>query len=230
VVKNDASIKRPFKENRLIGDSLFSFNMAFLFVNMLLFGLIIFMCLRSLFKLGVFAKTSTVGFLKIFLTCLPFLLLFILLIIISAIIYLIVNDFVIVAMFKDKIKFTQAWPKVSKILLANKVNFILYILIKWALAIAASLIYFIIYLISLFSLLFPAVMSICILYCLYLIIPGALHIPYLIVLFIVGVPFLFFLLFCLLCLYLPFAVFFRTFSIKFIGCLEPQYNLFKELK
>lgn len=227
VIKNDASIRVPFRENKIIGNSLFSFNILFMFMSMLLAGLIIFMCVSSLIKIGIFTKTSTIGFLKILGVCLPPILLFILLIIIAAIIYLIVNDFVLAVMLREKIKFLQAWEKTLAILGLNKVNFILYILIKIGLNICASLIYLIVYLASLFGMLFPTMACISVFYFIYRIIPEGLQIFYIVILLIIAIPLAIFLIYCLLCLYLPFAIFFRTLSVKFLGRLNPRYNLFK---
>ncbi|MDP2923361.1 MAG: hypothetical protein Q8O30_06560 [Candidatus Omnitrophota bacterium] len=227
VIKNDASIRVPFRENKIIGNSLFSFNIVFMFMSMLLAGLIIFMCVSSLIKIGIFTKTSETGFLKILGVCLPSILLFILLIIIAAIIYLIVNDFVLAVMLREKIKFLQAWKKTLAILGLNKINFILYILIKIGLNICASLIYLIVYLASLFGILFPTMACISVFYFIYRIIPDGLQIFYIVILLIIAIPLAIFLIYCLLCLYLPFAIFFRTLSVKFLGRLNPRYNLFK---
>jgi hypothetical protein len=43
---------------------------------------------------------------------------------------------------------------------------------------------------------------------------------------IVAIPIVLFLWYCFMCMYLPFAVFFRTFSVKFFGKLDSRYNLF----
>jgi len=226
VVKNDASIRTPFKANKEIGNSLFLFSLAFAAIFIALLGLIIWLCIWTLIKLGAFDKTAAVGFWRIFLTCLPYGLLALLLLIVTAIIGVIINDFVLVVMFKDKVKIMQAWPKALSIISAHKTDLIKYIFIKLGLGICCAIISGILNLAVFLGLLFPAGITAAIFYLIYLIVPLTLRFLYFIILFIVAVPVLLFLIYCLMCLYLPFAVFFRTLSLKFISRLDPNYNLF----
>ena len=226
VVTNNASIVLPFKNNRAVGNSFFRFNILFLLIWSIILGLIIFGCIMTLSKIGAFNQQVSPDFLKILSAILPFILLCVLFIVISIFIYIVVNDFALVVMFKDKIGIIAAIKKVLSLLGANKVNFLLYVLIKWGLAICAYLIYNIMYLVTFLGLLFPALTTASFLYFIYKIIPKDVQSIFLVVVVIIAIPIVLFLWYCFVCVSLPFAVFFRTFSVKFLGKLDSRYNLF----
>ncbi len=227
VVKNDASIRIPFRTHKELGNSLFLFSLAFLLIFIILSGLIMFTAFFTLIKIGIFDKTQTIGFLRIFLTCLPFGILLLLVIFISAMVSLITQDFVLVAMFKDGLKVGQAWRKALDIIRKNMAETTIYLLLKVGLNICMSFLYGILSLGVFCGFLLPLGIIALIFYFLYLIVPAAGHIFYFIILFIVAAPLIIFLWYCLICLYLPFAVFRRTLSLKFIARLNPHYNLFR---
>lgn len=227
VVKNDASIRIPFRTHKEIGNSLFLFSLVLALIFIVLLGIIIFMLFFALIKMGVFGKTPTMGFLKIFLTCLPFGILLFLIIFIAAIIGLITQDFVLVAMFKDRLKIRQAWKRVLDIIRENKVETTIYLLLKVGLNICMSFLSGILALGVFCGLLLPLGIIALLFYFLYLIMPAAGHFFYFIILFIIAAPLIIFLWYCLICLYVPFAVFRRTLSLKFIARLSPHYNLFR---
>lgn len=229
VIKNDASIKIPFKRNRKMGNSLFLFKLGLMAIFFVLFGVLIFMCINALIRIGVFDKPAAVGFKQIFLSCLPYALSLLLTFIVFAIAVFIINNFVLVVMFKDKTKIMQTWPMVFAMINANKSTVIKYLFITIGLTICCNIIYAFLFFACLVGLLLPAGISTAAFYFIYLIVPLGLRFLYFIILFIIVIPALLFLFYCLICLYLPFAVFFRTFSIKFIGRLSQDYNLFKHL-
>lgn len=226
VVKNDASIKIPFKENKALGNSLFLFYLAMAGVYLLLLGAIIGGCIFTLFRMGIFESNSQIGPLKLILTLSPFIGVFLLLMLIYAIVYLIVCDFIIIVMFKDKIKLAQAWPKVAAILGTHKMDLIKYILIKAGLGLCAWIILGIVSFVIILGLLLPIGLMGAIFYAVYLIIPQALHTFTLVIMVLIALPVLLFLIYGLICVSLPPAVFFRTFSLKFMGRLNQGYNLF----
>ncbi len=227
VIKNDASIVLPFKSNKGIGNSFFQFNILFLLIFAIVFGLIIFGCILALIKIGAFNQQVSPDFLKILSVILPFTLLLILAILISVFIFIIVEDFALIIMLKDRIKITAAIKKAMAILGANKANFLLYVLIKWGLAICSSIIYGVMYFVTFFGLLFPAVTSASFLYFIYRTIPKNIQSVFLMVIVVMAISILIFLWYCFACMSLPFAVFFRTFSVKFLGRLDNRYDLFK---
>ena len=226
LVKNDASIKNPFKSNQPLGRSLFCFNLVFYALSFMLAGLIIFLGILALTNIGVFDKTVHLGFKKIFLTGFPYAMFVLLIVFIAAIIYLIVHDFVVAVMWKDKISIRQAWPKTLSILGAAKADFIKYLFAKLGLAICAAIIFGIFHLVITFALLIPAGIIGAIGYLIYRLIPTGLRWAYWVVLAIIGVPTFLFVIYCLICFDLPVGVFFRTLSLKFFARLEPHYDLF----
>lgn len=227
VVKNDASIRPPFRENKELGESLFSFTLVFTLIILALFAGFIFMLLNCLGRLGVFNKVITAGFKQIFWTVLPFALIFIFLILIAAVVSLVVRHFITVIMFRDRIRIMQAWPKFFSILTSHKQDFVVYLFIAMGLGIFTSLASFLLYLSAFFGLLFPAGILTLAFYLLHLIIPQAFQLSYFIIIAVVFSPAALFVLYSLLCLNLPFAVFFRTLSVKFIAALDQHYNLFR---
>jgi len=227
VVNNDASITAPFKANREIGRSYFLFNLVFFGILLVLFGSIIYLGIAALIKAGAFNKDvadikRTLGFLVIIL---PHLLLMAVLILASGLISLIATNFVIVVMFKDRIGILKAWPKVLALLKKNIANFIVYILIKAGFYICAGIIYLVTALICLLAVLIPAALLGVVFYLVSRYITAPYLVVYWVIIGIVSTPPALFLLYCLISLYMPFAVFFRTFGIKFLGRLDPQYDL-----
>ncbi|MEW6008329.1 MAG: hypothetical protein AB1629_01690 [Candidatus Omnitrophota bacterium] len=228
VIKNDASIKMPFRENKQIANSLFLFYLVSSVVFLALFGLLTVGLIYNLINLGVFQKEANVGFKQIFLTCLPYGLLLFSVIFIALLISLIAQDFVLVVMFKDKIKIMKAWRKILAMLRVHKVDFVKYLCIKLGLAICSAIIAGLLSFITFIGLLLPGGITVAVFYLIYLILPKAFRLLYSIILFMVGIPLFLFLLYCLTALNLPFAVFFRTFSLKFLARLDQNYNLFKQ--
>jgi len=227
ITRNDASIKLPFLRYKTIGNSYFKFLLAYMGTGFVIFAACLLKLLDSLARLGVFDKQVTVGFKQAALTTIHYAMVFIFLIIISGLVSLISNHFVVVAMFKDGIGFCAAWRKIAGILAKAKSDFIVYIFIIIGLAICSLICSGLLYLAALLGLFFPAGILFLLFYSISLLIPQSLHIFYYIALGIIFVPVTVFILYCLSSIYLPFAVFFRTLSIKFIASLEPHYNLFK---
>jgi hypothetical protein len=226
VVGNDASIVKPFRRNKDVGNSLFKFNLIFLFLLICIIALIFFMGFVSLSKIGAFNNNASLGFWKIVSALLPAVLLFVFVVLVSALIGLIINDFVTVVMFKDRAKIAAAIRKVFSILALNKLNFFLYVLIKIGLAVASSIIYSITSFVAVMGLIFPFGIIASIFYFIYKVIPRDAQSIFMVAVVVAAVPVILFLWYCLICMYLPFAVFFRVFSVKFFGKLDGRYNLF----
>lgn len=224
LTKNDASIKIPFRSSKQIGNSLFVAYLPISAVFLSLFGSLVFFIIKDIMRLTVYNKGYAVGFKKIFLTCLPYGFSIVVLFIISIILYLIISDFVQIVMFKDRIKFMPAFLKAISVINRNKSNFITYIFVKMGLGIGCGMIFMLLYMICLLVLIIPGAIIAFLFYLLYHILP---HLAFFIILAIVLVPTLLVISCFFLCLGLPFAVFFRTLSMKFIARLEPHYNLFR---
>ncbi|MFA4889552.1 MAG: hypothetical protein WC628_08295 [Candidatus Omnitrophota bacterium] len=226
VSRNSASIKIPFKQNKKIGDSYFLFSLALFALFLILSGGIIFCSLFTLAKAGVLRNPAALGFLKVFLVCLPFAFALLLLMLVFVFLSWFTYDFVLPVMFKDKIKILQAWKKVMVIFHFRKPALFKYILLRIVLSFCCALTSGVISLISLISFVPLGILAWGV-YLVFLILPGWLKIVYLAVIAIIGMPVLLCLLCCLLCVNLPFAVFLRALSLKFIARIEPGYNLFR---
>ncbi|MFH0771680.1 MAG: hypothetical protein V1933_03575 [Candidatus Omnitrophota bacterium] len=231
VVKNGASIKTPFKENRKTGNSYFKFNLLLTSIFLIIAGIIVFICANILIKAGVFGKSAPVGkeIFHIFLLCLPYAGALLFFILCAALIGFITREFVLVSMFKDKINIIQAWRNVLGLIKGNFGNFVMYLLIKIGLGICCGIIYALLFITAIVGLILPGAIIGFLSYLAYLIIPVSLKAALTVVIFIVIVPVVLFLIYCLMSLYLPFAVFFRAFSIKFLGALNPDYALIKDV-
>ncbi|MCK9573273.1 MAG: hypothetical protein M0R20_02580 [Candidatus Omnitrophica bacterium] len=227
IAKNDASIVAPFRSNKDIGNSLFKFNLIFIFLLICIIALTFFMGFASLSKVGAFNNNASLGFWKIVSALLPAILLSIFIILMSALIGLIMNDFVTVVMFKDRERIAPAIKKAFSVLALNKLNFFLYVLIKIGLVIVSSIIYSITSFVAAMGLIFPAGIIASIFYFIYKVIPKDAQSIFIVAVVVMAVPVVLFLWYCLMCMYLPFAVFFRVFSVKFFGKLDGRYNLFK---
>ncbi|MCX5704179.1 MAG: hypothetical protein NT066_06805, partial [Candidatus Omnitrophica bacterium] len=227
VIKNDAAIKIPFKAHKKLGDSLFNFNLIYSIAFLTLFILVIVICVFALGKLGVFDKAKTIGFMQVFFTCLPYGLLLLGILFMSLIIYFINNNFVLVVMFKDKIKILQALSKALAIIKANKLDVIKYLFIQLGLGICAHILYACLSFATFLGLLLPVGVLVILFRSIFMLIPAGIHLVYFIVLFTLVTPLALFLLYAFICLGLPFGVFSRTLSLKFIARLDPHYNLFR---
>jgi len=227
IAKNDASIKAPFKKYKQAGNSLFVFYITMGVLSLAFLTVVVFACFLRLNSLGVFQEASAAGVKTIILACLPYALILFLSLIALSVIYLIVRDFVQIAMLKDQIKFTQAWTKTIKILGSNKAVFIKYIFVKIGLLICALFISGILNLAIAFGLLYEGLAITLVLGFFYKILPVYFRLSYVTVLVICAIPLFIFLWYCLMCIYLPFGVFFRTLSLKVMARLDGRYDLFR---
>jgi len=235
IVNNDASIKSPFSGNAEQGNSYFKFNIAFLCIFLAVMGLLIFLAALACVKMGIFSALNTphpdpkaaVGLL---LVLIPFFLVLMVFVFIVSIISVIMIDLVLPIMYKEKIKILAAWGKAWALVKKNVGNFAVYILIKIGLGIGAGLVYALAFIICFIIVLIPVGLLGLAFWLLGKVIPVAAVIPYWIVAGLILTPICLFLLYCLIALNLPFAVFFRTYSLKFLERLDPQYALIKTEK
>lgn len=153
-------------------------------------------------------------------------LLFCLLLLVSALVSFIVNDFALVVMYKDRIATVAAIKKACALINQHKADTAKYLLMKIALSICVSLIYTVLILVTIFGILYPGVIAGVAAIAFSRLLPAALHAGYFVLIAIIAVAVLLFIGYCTMCFYVPFAVFFRTLSIKFMGRLHEHYNLF----
>lgn len=230
IVKDDASVRRPFADNAEIGNSYFKFA--------LLFMLTFFACVVAMIALGIFifAKSGLMaalnapepsgsaigGFLLVFI---PFLAVFVIVAAGVGIFSTMVVDLALPIMYKDRIRVLSGIGKAWEIVKANKGNFVVYLLIKLGLGIGAGIAYVVVFLIGLLIALVPMILLAVVLYFISMALPAGAALAYWIVVGIILTPVAFFLLYCLLALNVPFAVFFRTMSMKFLERMDPGYAL-----
>lgn len=227
IVKNDASIKAPFKANRELGNSYFLFNLSAMSLILVLFAGIVYLGGVSLVKADVFTKTVTniKQVMEILLMALPYLIMLTVLFLTAGVIFLIASNFVIVVMFKDRIKIMRAWAKVWGLLRKNTMNFILYLLLRIGLNIGAGIIYFLVSIVSVIAVMIPLGLIGLPLYFISKAVPAGFLVGYWAAIGVIATPVILFLLYCLIGMYLPFAVFFRAFSVRFLGKIEPHYDI-----
>jgi hypothetical protein len=227
IVKNDASIKAPFKENKKAGNSLFLFSLALATIFLFLLGALVTAFIFILIRIGVFSPSTPQGTLKFLFAFLPFMLLFVILMIIYGIILLVVRDFLLPIMYREGIRITEAWQKFFLLFKANKLDFFKFILLRIVVQVIASFISGIIAFMTIIGLILPTGLCALIFYLLYLATPGGLRLFYFVFLGLFCVPLAAFLIFCLSSLYLPFSVLLRVLSVKFLGRLDSRYDLFQ---
>ncbi|MBL7070502.1 MAG: hypothetical protein ISS27_03420, partial [Candidatus Omnitrophica bacterium] len=120
ITRNDASIRKPFRENKIIGNSYFKFSLIYSFLSVatlggIILGSIIYAGSRNFFEQGTVA-----GIKRIVLTFFPIGTLFLLLLVICIVVGFAVHQFVLIFMYKQRIGIKAAWPKFVAIFLKNK--------------------------------------------------------------------------------------------------------------
>lgn len=231
VSTNDASIKIPFGQNRETGNSLFSFNVILSLFNTAILILFIFYFMKSALNIIEISTLKNIPaattVMKVLSLAIPYILLLLLFVLLAGIIEFIINNFVVPVMFKEKKSTLKAFPIALGIINNNKANTLVYLLISIGFYICASIIYGIISFIAVMTIIFPVIIIGSLLTIIYKIIPMASHPLFLTICVIIAIPVMLFFWYCLICMYLPFAVFFRAFSLKFLGKLDSRYDLFK---
>lgn len=227
VSKNDASLKKPFRENKNLGSSLFLFELSVFGGILITISILVFVFISGNIFQVLKDNISHQQIGKTILVCLPFGFVFLFLMLLSGIVFLITRDFVIVIMRKDNIRITQAWKKVFSILQVHKLLLVKYILLKIGLGICSAIIYNLLTLLSLIGIVLPFIILMGLFFILHTILQETYQYLYFVIYLFILIPALSFFAYFMFCLNLPFAVFFRTLSLKFIGRLEPHYDLFK---
>ncbi|MFH1359519.1 MAG: hypothetical protein ABIJ41_00585 [Candidatus Omnitrophota bacterium] len=229
IIKNKVNIKQPFIQLRGLGTSYFLWNLVFGLVFLVLFAGLGFGCFQSLSQAGVFEHASEIGFFRILGIAAPFLFIFAFLFIVSMLIHWFVQNFVLPIMFKNNISIMRAWPEAFVLLKINLKEILLYLLICMGFAIAGSILAMIIGLIILLIVGFLVVLLGFAIYFALNLLPSTLQVILGVIFAILGGIFLFLLFLSVNFLFLPIPVFFRTFNLKFLGELEPRYNLLSEI-
>ena len=227
VVKNKVEIRKSFRENKQRGFSYFLFNILFGFACLLLIFLIDILPLYLIIKNKFFEQS---GFLSIFLVVAGWAVVSLIHLLLIAVIAFFVEDFVLPIMYKQNLRFKQAWCKFWPIFKSRQKNFFLYLLLKFGLSIVGAIFAGIVLIIPLIILglilsgLFYLAAATSI---------GSIEINWawlLIPFVIVFTTFSLFAGYISICLTLPIPVFFRCFSLVFLGKCDEKYLLLKSSK
>ncbi len=229
VIKNDASIKAPFGANADVGNSYFRFNIVFVTAFFAVLGFLVYLIIAALIKSGLInvSTLSPEQVIKLVLMLVPALIIGSIAFIIAAVISLIMRDLAVPIMYKERIRSLAAWGKSWALIKKNAGNFVVYVLIKMGLGIGAGIVYLLAFIAGFIIVAIPVALVVFALWLITKTVPHIALLPYWIFFGVVLTPVCLFLLYCLMALNLPFAVFFRTYSLKFLEKLDPQYAFIK---
>ncbi len=229
VIKNDASIKAPFGANADVGNSYFRFNIVFTAVFLAILGFLIYLIIAALIKSGLInvPHPSPEQVIKLVLMLIPALIVGLIAFVIAGMISLIMRDLAVPIMYKERIHSLAAWGKSWALIKKNAGNFVVYVLIKIGLGIGAGIVYLLAFIAGFIIVAIPVALVVLALWLVTKTVPHIALLPYWIFFGVALTPVCLFLLYCLMALNLPFAVFFRTYSLKFLEKLDPQYAFIK---
>ncbi len=225
VVRNDASIRRPFGEFRRLGNSLWGFLLVVGIISLLLAGLSLWGALTALLKAGVLEQPFQWLFVQQALrVSWPFLLLLFVFFVAAVGVQLFTQDFVVPVMYKEAVGVCAAWRRVLHATVGRIKDVLVYIVLKIGLYIVSVIAVMLVSFISLAGLIFQGLIGVFVAAGIYKVSPVFLHLPYKIVFFVVAIPAIVLVAYFFLCLSLPIAVFFRTMSVTFISRLIPAHT------
>lgn len=221
IIKNDASIKGPFKENKREGNSFFRWNILFSLGVIIIFSIMVLILIGGINLLG-----STPALWKVLLVILWGLLL-IFLIITLILINVTVHDLVLPIMYKDKIGIIKGWQAILGKIKSEKLNFTKYLLIKLGLRILTNIASGLFSMVVFFALLIQLGIIGGLLYSVSFALPAAIKLGYYILLIVLGIISFIAIIFIINLILLPIPVYFRTYSLKFLARLDERYDLFR---
>jgi len=222
IVNNAALIKEPFMRYRQEGNALFIVSMIITAIFFACLGFIggwIFLNLRSA---GVFAEGyawSLAGSLRIFLVPV---LSFIALVIAGIISMIIIDHFIVTIMALDRSPFVPAWHQFVAICKSNMKGMLLYVPILFVLNIAAGICKMILGLGILLALGLIGLILFGVPFLLFWLLLKV-KIVFIIFSILVGIPFAIGAILLFLSIGLPFAVFFRNFSLYYLSNMDCAY-------
>jgi len=219
IIKNDASVAAPFREHKDKGNSLFTVYLALLLLTLTALGLIALWIFGTGKALGLFQPGGHWSFSGIAATFFLPVIIAITGIVFLLIIYMAIDHFVVTIMAMDDCPFNLAWDKFISIYKTNRKEFWFYLLVLIGLSILCGIIALAVALVCLIPLLIVGAILFGIPYLLFKM--GAIFI---ILAVILGIPFIALGFLLLMSIKLPFAVFFRSFSLYFLSSIDCEYN------
>lgn len=223
IVKNDASIAKPFGNYKKEGNSLFGFYIVIFFATTGFFGLLALWVFTMLKSHGLLDSTGIWSFTKVMNIFLAPGLLAVAAIIFLALLRLAVGHFVVTIMTMDNISFKQAWKKFMDVYKKNSKELWFYLLVLMGLGIACGIIALMIAIALFLAILLAGLVIFGVPFFL---LGMLLKIMPLFVVYavIVGIPFIALAVLLMISVNLPFAVFFRSLSLYFLSSLDCKYN------
>ena len=226
VVENDASIKAPFRRYAELGNSLFLFHMAYALALVITIAILTVPFLTSMAGMPESADAGSYILQNISTIIIPAIIGLLVILPIVLFIGVLDQDILVPVMQKDNIKVISGWRKVFNIVSQNKKNFFIYILLKIGLGICASIIYLIAFVVLFIGFLIIGGLLGLVFYGIWNALPQAAQGPYMIIIVTFFVVLGIVALFLCLIAGLPIAVFFRTFSVKFLAAMRKEYDFF----
>jgi len=223
IVKDDASIKEPFGSYREQGNSLFKLSLSLFALSTIILVALGAWVYLSASGQGAFDEGFEWSFLRIVQMFAAPVLIFILTSIIFSIFYTYIRSFVIPIMAQERCRFIPAWHRFCAIAQDNRKDMILYLFVIMGLGIACSLIALTLMGLLLLTVILGSLVIGGILYILFMILLKA-QVIFVILCALIGIPLVIALMIALFFLQLPFAVFFRSFSLYFLSSLNCGYT------
>lgn len=223
IVKNDASVREPFRRLKKQGNSLFKF---YLFMGVVFIVIVASFFFWIFFTVGNirggWGHASQWPFMTWVHLLAPVLLSGLALLLFMSIISVFIHEFVIPIMVMEDTTFIPAWRKFLEIYRAQTGHFWLYLIVAFALGILVYLIAFVVAIAVTLTLLVVGGIAFGLLYFVFVFLLKT-NLLFTVLLFILGVPAGIVSILIFLSVGLPFAVFFRSFSLYFLGNLPCGY-------
>lgn len=223
VVANDASIVEPFHRHRLQANSFFRAS--------LVIGAVFLTAILVSTGWGIFNAAKAGAFSKAFGWSLPValnlfagpLISLLFIILIAVILSVAIDNFVVMVMAVDKIKFMKALGMIMSIYRSNLGDIILFHIVLLGLLIGSAIIGWIAaFVVLILGLILAGIVGL-IGYVLFMLVMK-LQLAFIIYCIVLGIPALIIMALALFCVQLPFSVFFRSFSIEYMCSLGCGYT------
>ncbi len=212
IASNEYGLKKLFARNKTPGNSFFGLNMAF---TAAVAGLAAIMWRTGFFSLLRSPAYRGYFFLAIMTLALA-----------GAFLAVLINDFALIVMYKKRLPALKALRVSAGLVLAHARDFIRYVFVKIGLHIVTAILGGVAALVTVLGLAVPIAVIIGSFALLYKVSPGPFNIIFMVIGGLVGVPLVVTAILLSKAVLLPFAVFLRTFNIKFVARLNKGYDLF----
>ncbi|MFC1576313.1 hypothetical protein ACFL3J_01435 [Candidatus Omnitrophota bacterium] len=227
LVRNDASVKEPFRRNKPLGSSFFWWNIIYTTVFLGVLAVLVKLGYDALLGLGALSDGSNVALAEMFFAILPHIIAGIFFVLIAEILSFFVSDYVLPVMYADKAPMLTAFPRAFSLIKKDVLASVKYLFVKIGLSILITIIGGAVGMLLMLGLLIPVLLVGGLLYLLYTVVPAGFQAVYVFILVIVGMPIIVVLTFLVNAVFLPLPVFLKIFNLKFISRLDDRYNLFR---